>query len=86
MPTYLDIASVFTYAKKLDLGLSYQLLGSIGAVVGLEINKTLYIGYAYSYPTSALSSFTSQSHELALRIRFGKSKSTFGFQNPRFFN
>ncbi len=86
MPTYLDIATVFTYGKKLDLGLSYQVLGSIGAVVGLEINKTLYIGYAYSYPTTALSSFTSQSHELALRVRFGKSKSTFGFQNPRFFN
>ena len=86
MPTYLDIATVFTYAKKLDLGLSYQLLGSIGAVVGMEINKTLYIGYGYSYPTTALSSFTSQSHELALRVRFGKSKSTFGFQNPRFFN
>ena len=86
MPTYLDMAAVFTYAKKLDLGLSYHLLGSIGATFGLEINKALYIGYGFSYPTSELSRVTSQSHELALRVRFGKTKSAFGFQNPRFFN
>lgn len=86
MPTYLDIATIFTYAKKLDLGLSYQLNASIGGILGLEINKTLYVGYAFSYPTTNLSSFTAQSHEIALRVRFGKSKSNFGFQNPRFFN
>jgi type IX secretion system PorP/SprF family membrane protein len=86
MPTYLDMAAVFTYDKKLDLGLSYQLMGSIGATLGVEINKSLYMGYGFSYPTSQLSRVTSQSHELALRVRFGKTKSAFGFQNPRFFN
>lgn len=85
-PTYLNMTAMFTYDKKIDLGLDYQLQGSIGAILGVEINKALYVGYGYSFPTSKLSRITSQTHEIAVRVRFGKTKSGFNFQNPRFFN
>ncbi len=85
-PPYLDLTAMFTYDKKIDLGATYQLNGSVGAMLGLEVNQALYIGYAYTYPTTELSRVTSQIHEVALRVKFGKSKNSWGFQSPRFFN
>ncbi|MFA7274865.1 MAG: PorP/SprF family type IX secretion system membrane protein [Crocinitomicaceae bacterium] len=85
-PVYLDATALFTYDKKIDMGLTYQLKGAFGAILGIEINKALYVGYSYTYPTTRLNTVTSQSHELAVRMRFGKSKKKYGFQNPRFFN
>ena len=84
-PTYLNMTAMFTYDKKIDLGLDYQLQGSIGAILGVEINKALYVGYGYSFPTSKLSRITSQTHEIAVRVRFGKTKSGFN-DEVRFFS
>lgn len=83
---YIDVTAMFTYDKKIDLGATYQLNGSVGALLGIDINQALYVGYAYTYPTTRLSRVTSQTHEIALRVTFGKSKKSWGFQNPRFFN
>lgn len=83
---YLDLTTMFTYDDRIDLGASYQLNGSFGALIGIEINKTLYLGYSYSYPTTSLNRASTQTHEVSLRVSFGKSKNSFGFQNPRFFN
>lgn len=85
-PAYLDFTSVFTYDKRIDFGLTYQLNGGAGALFGVELDNGLYVGYAYTYPTTKLNRASAQSHELALRVNFGKSKKTFGFRNPRFFN
>jgi type IX secretion system PorP/SprF family membrane protein len=83
---YVDVTAMFTYDDKIDLGATYQLNGSVGAMIGLEVSKSLYIGYAYTYPTTELNRVTSQIHEVSMRVKFGKSKNSWGFQNPRFFN
>lgn len=85
-PAYLDLTAMFTYDKRIDFGLTYQLNAGAGAIFGLELDNGMYIGYAYTYPTTAINRASSQSHELAVRVNFGKSKKTFGFRNPRFFN
>jgi type IX secretion system PorP/SprF family membrane protein len=85
-PLELDATAIFTYDKRIDFGLTYQLNSSAGAILGINLNDLLYVGYAYTYPTTSMSKVTAQSNEIALRVSFGKSKKPFGFQNPRFFN
>lgn len=83
-PLSLDANAIFTFNKLVDFGISYHLKGGIGAILGLNIKDKMYIGYAYSYPLSKLNTVTVQSHELGLRLKFGKiAKNT---SNPRFFN
>lgn len=85
-PPYIDFSGLFTYDKRIDFGVTYQLQGALGGIFGVELDNGLYVGYAYTYPTTKLNRASSQSHELALRLNFGKSKKSFGFQSPRFFN
>jgi len=84
LPLVLDINSIFTAKGGLDLGVSYQLNSSVGAMIGYEIKKTFYVGYSYSFPLSQLSTATNQTHEVGLRYMFNKSRSS--YQGPRFFN
>lgn len=83
-PLNLDINSTCTFNKKFDLGLSYQLNGSVGVVLGLNINNQFYFGYNYSYPVNKLNTVSLQSHELAIRMMFKKPLVT--ADSPRFFN
>jgi type IX secretion system PorP/SprF family membrane protein len=85
-PPYIDFTGLVTYDNRIDFGLTYQHQGGAGVLFGVELDNGLYIGYGYTYPTTKLNRATSQSHELALRMSFGKSKKKFGFRNPRFFN
>jgi len=85
-PLYLDATAMFTYNKKLDFGLTYQVNSAFGALVGLEFNRGLYVGYTYTYPTTRLNTVSTESHEVCIRMKFGKAKRSRGFQNPRFFN
>lgn len=57
---------------KLDAGLSYRAGESIGIRLGVQMSKLFYLGYVYELPTSQISKMTSQSHELALRVRLAK--------------
>lgn len=85
LPLVMDINSIFTSNGGLDLGLSYQLNSSVGAMVGININNMFYLGYSYSFPLTQLSSVTMQTHEFGLRYMFSK-KSNPSYQGPRFFN
>jgi type IX secretion system PorP/SprF family membrane protein len=85
-PLYLEMTSMFTYDKKIDIGLSYQVLGSASAILGIKLNDVFYVGYAYSYPTTKLNRVVFNTHEIGIRTTFGRSKKSFDFQNPRFFN
>ena len=38
----------------------------------VQMSKVFYLGYVYELPTSQISKMTSQSHELALRVRLAK--------------
>ena len=84
LPLVMDINSIFTAKGGFDIGVTYQLNSSIGAMIGFDVKKKFYIGYSYSFPLRQLSSITNQTHELGLRYMFNKSNSS--YQGPRFFN
>lgn len=83
-PIYLDINAHFTLKKVFDFGVSYQLNGSIGGLLGVHIKDRLYLGYMYLFPVNRLNTVTIQSHEIALRIKFNKKNNV--ADSPRFFN
>jgi type IX secretion system PorP/SprF family membrane protein len=83
-PLNLDLNASFTIHKKYDFGISYQLRGSLGAILGMNIKDKFYVGYTYVYPLSQLNTVSTQSHELALRFMFKKPLSS--ADSPRFFN
>ena len=82
-PYNLDINTIFTINKILDLGVSYQVMTGIGMIMGCELEKKFYIGYSYMYPINNLNRVTTQSHEIAFRYRFANKSSN--KQSPRFF-
>jgi len=82
-PVSLDINAIVTAYKLIDLGLTYHVNGSIGAIAGLTIKDRFYVGYAYTYPFNALHKVSIQSHEVALRFMFNKVAQSRGL---RFFN
>lgn len=82
-PVSLDINAIVTAHELIDLGVTYHVNGSIGAIAGLTIKERFYIGYAYTYPLNAMHKVSIQSHEVALRFMFNKVAKT---RSPRFFN
>lgn len=88
-PLLLDINAMFTYDKKYDFGLNYQLLNSVGLVLGYHLGDQFSLGYAYSIPTSSLNRVTFQSHEIVLKFKIlnqGGGANSRNSQSPRFFN
>jgi hypothetical protein len=92
IPTYpllLDVNAMFTYDSDYDFGINYQLMNSLGLVLGYNLGDQMSFGYAYSFPTSELNRISFQSHEFVIKIRIlnqGGSGSTRSSQSPRFFN
>lgn len=82
-PLNIEANTIFTFNKKIDVGLTFQYNASVGAIFGTQLRNYLYLGYGYSYPISQLNRITFQSHEIALRYRFmNKSERS---TNPRYF-
>lgn len=73
-----DLTMRSTYNKFISFGLSYRWKDSVSAMVGAEF-KNFFLGYAYSYPLSAIARVSSGTHELmagySLKLDFsGKNK------------
>ena len=88
-PLLLDVNAMFTYDDTYDFGLNYQLMNSLGVVLGYHLGDQMSFGYAYSFPTSALNRISFQSHELVIKIKIlnqGGSGNVKSSQSPRFFN
>ena len=82
-PTSLDVSLNTLMYDKLELGVTYRLEDSFGAMVNFAVLPNLRVGYAYDYIVSDLSAKTNASHEVMLLwdINFLKKVST----SPRFF-
>jgi type IX secretion system PorP/SprF family membrane protein len=82
-PTSLDLSANILFFEKFELGATYRLDDSIGAMANFAITQDLRIGYAYDYTTSELNVATSGSHEIMLLfdLSFPKKVSI----SPRFF-
>jgi hypothetical protein len=68
---------------KLEVGATYRLEDSFGAMINFSITPELRIGYAYDHIVSDLKVGTSASHEFMLLydLKFAKKVS----DSPRFF-
>lgn len=82
-PTSLDVSANVLFFDKFEVGATYRLDDSVGAMANFAISPSIRIGYAYDYVTSELNVRTSGSHEVMLLfdINFPKKVSI----SPRFF-
>lgn len=82
-PSSLDLSSNFLIQNKLELGATYRLQDSFGALVNYQVTPNLKVGYAYDHITSDLKVTTPASHEIILLfdVNFNKKVS----RSPRYF-
>jgi type IX secretion system PorP/SprF family membrane protein len=82
-PTSFDLSANFKMYEKLELGATYRLEDSFGAMVNFAITPNLTIGYAYDHVVSDLKAVAPASHEVMLLfdLNFPKKVS----QSPRYF-
>lgn len=82
-PLQLDASANFMFNDKFVVGLSYRWSAALSALAGFQINKSMYIGYAYDRETTKLNNYNSGSHEIFLRFEFMKGYNR--ITSPRFF-
>lgn len=82
-PTSLDVSTNFMIYDKLELGATYRLEDSFGAMVNFAITPNLRIGYAYDHIVSDLNVVTNASHEVMLLFDLNFSKKV--SRSSRFF-
>jgi len=82
-PTSVDLSTNFLIQDRLELGATYRLEDSFGAMVNFAITPNLRIGYAYDHIISDLKVATPSSHEVILLFDLSFSKKV--SQSPRYF-
>ncbi len=82
-PSSLDVSTNFLFFDKFEIGATYRLDDSFGALVNYRITDGLRIGYAYDHIVSDLDVTTPSSHEVMLLfdLNFPKKVSS----SPRYF-
>ena len=82
-PLSVDVSTNFLFNEKFEIGATYRIDDSFGAMVNYAISPSLRIGYAYDHIVSDLNITTPSSHEVILLfdINFSKKVS----QSPRYF-
>ncbi len=73
LPVSFDINAKFQYRDLLWAGASYRREDGYAAMIGMNVNSTFNIGYAYDYTTSKLNTFTKGTHEIVLGFLLGNS-------------
>lgn len=82
-PMSVDVSANVLMYEKLELGATYRLEDSFGAMVNFAITPGLRIGYAYDHIVSDLNVTTPASHEVILLFDLSFSKKV--SQSPRYF-
>lgn len=71
-PGQLDALLSAEWNKQFKLAVGYRSDFGVLVTAGAEINNRFYIGYGYEYGTSGFGPYARNSHEIMLRVRFGK--------------
>jgi type IX secretion system PorP/SprF family membrane protein len=79
----LDVNANFLYMEKIEVGASYRLEDSFGAMVNFAITPELRIGYAYDHIISDLKVTSPSSHEFIILYDLFTPKEV--SRSPRFF-
>lgn len=84
-PLSFDVSANLLFNEKLWLGAGYRIneqAAALGGIADFQVSKQMRIGYAYEYPLSDLSPFTSGTHEILLIFELFKSRR---IKSPRYF-
>ena len=79
----IDASANFLIKEKFEIGATYRLEDSFGAMVNFAITPELRIGYAYDHVVSNLNVTTPSSHEFMILYDVFTSKKV--SRSPRFF-
>ena len=82
-PLSVDISATTIFNEKFYLGANYRIDDAIGGFLDVQLFDGFRAGYAYEYPISDISPYTSGSHEILLiyELRFKNTR----YKSPRFF-
>jgi type IX secretion system PorP/SprF family membrane protein len=82
-PSSLDVSTNFMFNERFEIGATYRVDDSFGAMVNFAVTPGLRIGYAYDNIISELNTVAPSSHEIILLfdLNFPKKVS----RSPRFF-
>ncbi|WP_300570935.1 type IX secretion system membrane protein PorP/SprF [Flavobacterium sp.] len=78
-----DVSANFLIQEKVTVGASYRWDDSVSALVGFQISKSFFAGYAFDYTTSNLNKYNDGSHEIILRYQMPQRGTA--IKSPRFF-
>ncbi len=81
-PLSVDVSANFMFYERFRAGLAWRWGDAVSALVGFQINQSLYLGYAYDKTTSNYKITNSGTHELMLRYEFINIER---MMSPRFF-
>jgi len=82
-PSSLDVSANFLFNERFEIGGTYRVDDSFGAMVNFAVTPSLRIGYAYDNVISEINTVAPSSHEIILLfdVNFPKKVS----RSPRFF-
>jgi type IX secretion system PorP/SprF family membrane protein len=81
-PISIDVSSNFMFYDKLILGVAYRFDAAISGLVGFNVSKNFFVGYASDYSTGFENNAFGSSHEVFLSLRFPMGSI---YESPRFF-
>jgi type IX secretion system PorP/SprF family membrane protein len=82
-PLSIDLTAQVVFIDKLWAGVTYRLGNSFGAMLQVQVNEQLKVGYAYDLTTTALGPQNSGTHEIMLTFDFSFGRGR--VRSPRYF-
>jgi type IX secretion system PorP/SprF family membrane protein len=82
-PISADVTAQFVLVEKLWLGVTYRIGNAFGAMLQVQLNQQLKLGYAYDLTTNELGSYNSGTHEILINYDFSFGRGR--VRSPRYF-
>ena len=67
-PLQIDVSANFMYLEKVVVGAAYRWDAAVSGLLGFQVSKSWFIGYAYDTEVTKLENYNSGSHEIFLRF------------------
>lgn len=78
----LDLSLNALISNFLELGVSWRKEDSVSGMLGVQISRSIRLGYAYDHTLSGLGDYSSGSHEVMVLVNISNQRPTL---SPRFF-